>query len=237
MHAWKVFLPAAFLSITVVSAQRASLSAQDAAPQNAVPIERLVVIDAAHGGSETGAMLNPAVPEKDVNLVIARRLRQELTNHGVLTQLLREGDATLTDDQRAAMVNAQRPTLYLSIHSTSLGSGVTIITALLPGSASTRGFFLAWQNAQSSWLPQSRLVSTLLTPSVQRWGLPARALLAPLRPLNNITSPALGIEISPTNGNILQLASVEYQQRISTALSNALVSTLSLLPPRPGTSP
>jgi len=55
--------------------------------------------------------------------------------------------------------------------------------------------------------------------------------------LNNITSPALGIEISPTNGNILQLASVEYQQRISTALSNALVSTLSLLPPRPGTSP
>ena len=104
MHAWKVFLPAAFLSITVVSAQRASLSAQDAAPQNAVPIERLVVIDAAHGGSETGAMLNPAVPEKDVNLVIARRLRQELTNHGVLTQLLREGDATLTDDQRAAYI-------------------------------------------------------------------------------------------------------------------------------------
>src|SRR5215472_6981431 len=108
MHAWKVFLPAAFLSITVVSAQRASLSAQDAGPQNAVPIERLVVIDAAHGGSETGAMLNPAVPEKDVNLVIARRLRQELTNHGVLAQLLREGDATLTDDQRAAMVNAQQ---------------------------------------------------------------------------------------------------------------------------------
>jgi N-acetylmuramoyl-L-alanine amidase len=236
-HAWQILAFAAFVCITLVSAQQASLPAKDAGPQSAARLERLVLIDAAHGGSETGAMLNPAVPEKDVNLVFARRLRQELTNHGVAAQLLREGDATLSDDQRAAMVNAQRPTLYLSIHSTSLGSGLTIITALLPPSASTRGLFLAWQTAQSSWLPQSRLVSTLLTPSVQRWGLPARALLAPLRPLNNVTSPALGIEISPTNGNILQLASVEYQKLVSTALSNALVSTLSVLPPRPGTTP
>ena len=236
-RAWQILGPAAFVSITLVSAQQPTLSAKSDGPQSAAPLERLVLIDAAHGGSETGAMLNPAVPEKDVNLAFARRLRQQLANHGVLAQLLRDGDATLTDDQRAAMVNAQRPTLYLSIHSTSLGSGLTVITSLLPASTSTRGLFLAWQTAQSSWLPQSRLVSTLLTPSVQRWGLPARTVLAPLRPLNNITAPALGLEISPTNGNILQLASIEYQQLISTAVSNALVSTISVLPLRPGTSP
>src|SRR5215475_13311755 len=87
--------------------------------------ERLVLIDPAHGGNASGAMLNPAIPEKDVNLAFARRLRQELANHGVSAQLVREDDTGLTSDQRAALANSQRPTLYITIHSTSLGSGIS----------------------------------------------------------------------------------------------------------------
>ena len=228
---------AAFLWSTFFGAQQSALSAKAAGQDTSPRVERLVLIDPAHGGSETGAMLNPAIPEKDVNLAFARRLRQELTNHGLPARLLREEDTMLTPDQRAALVNSQRPTLYVSIHSTSLGSGVTIISALLESSASTRALFLPWQTAQSSWLAQSRLIGTLVTPTVQRWGLPARSLPAPLRPLNNITGPALAIEIAPTNGDILQLASVEYQQLISTAVANALVGTVKLLPAKPGATP
>jgi N-acetylmuramoyl-L-alanine amidase len=220
------------------------LAGQESAPptpaavQNPTPaIQRLVLIDPAHGGSETGAMLNPAIPEKDVNLAFARRLRQELTSHGLAAQLLRDEDNALTADQRAALSNSRRPTLYLSIHSTSLGSGVSVISALLSPGATIRGLFLPWQTAQSAWLAQSRLIGTLVTPTVQRWGLPARSLWAPLQPLNNITGPALAIEIAPNNGDVMQLASVEYQQRLSTAVANALAGTISLLPVRPGATP
>src|SRR4051794_34873679 len=56
---------------------------------SAPTVERapLVIIDAAHGGVESGAILNPAVVEKDVTLAIARRLRQELGVRGVQAQL------------------------------------------------------------------------------------------------------------------------------------------------------
>src|SRR4051812_47778352 len=64
---------------------------------SAPAVERapLVIIDAAHGGVESGAILNPAVVEKDVTLAIARRLRQELGVRGVQAQLLRDGDVMI----------------------------------------------------------------------------------------------------------------------------------------------
>src|SRR4029077_19454190 len=88
-----------------------------AAPmQPAAPAQTLIMIDAAHGGSESGALLNPAIPEKDVTLTFARRLRQELAARGVSSALISDNDGTLTTDQRAAIVNSKRPGLYICIH-------------------------------------------------------------------------------------------------------------------------
>ena len=236
-RAWRHLSMAGWLCASLLAGQEPASPPSPSGQASVQPLQRLVLIDPAHGGSETGAMLNPAIPEKDVNLAFARRLRQELASHGLPAQLLRNEDNALTPDQRAALANSERPTIYLGIHSTSLGSGVTVISALLPSASNSRGLFLPWQTAQVSWLAQSRLIGTLVTPTVQRWGVPARSLLAPLRPLNNITGPALAIEIAPTNGDVLQLASVEYQQLISTAVTNALVGTLGLLPVKPGPNP
>src|SRR6266704_3786554 len=67
------------------------------APSAAVhaPPRFLVVIDAAHGGSERGAAFTPKLVEKDVTLAIARRLRRELENRGISVLMLRDSDATL----------------------------------------------------------------------------------------------------------------------------------------------
>src|SRR5215469_2466392 len=65
------------------------------------PPPPLILIDPAHGGSDSGAALNAAIPEKDVTLVLARRLRQELNARGLESQLLRDADFALTTDQRA----------------------------------------------------------------------------------------------------------------------------------------
>ena len=187
----------------------------------------LIFIDPAHGGSESGAILNPAILEKDVNLAFARRLRQELSSRGIQAQLLREGDAPLSLDQRASIVNSARPGLYICIHSTSQGSGMGIYTAMLPdegGSGDDRRPFLNWQTAQSAALPRSRTTQQQLMAAIQKTGLPVRAVSAPLRPLNNIVVPAVAIEIAPTAGDTSQLASPDYQQMISAALANAIVT-------------
>jgi len=79
------------------------------------------MIDPAHGGSEPGAVLNAAIPEKDVTLAIARRLRQELAARGIPALLIRDGDATISTDQRAQIVNSAHPALYIAVHATSQG--------------------------------------------------------------------------------------------------------------------
>jgi hypothetical protein len=48
--------------------------------------------------------------------------------------------------------------------------------------------------------------------------------MAPLRPLNNVTVPALAVEIAPTTGNVSQLASIDYQQMVTAALANSIAT-------------
>src|SRR6267154_3505928 len=98
------------------------ITPQPAAPapqnQNATPVPThvpalMVMIDPAHGGMDSGAALNAAFPEKDVTLVLARRLRRELLSRGIQSQLLRDADLMLSTDQRASQVNALQPFFYV----------------------------------------------------------------------------------------------------------------------------
>jgi N-acetylmuramoyl-L-alanine amidase len=200
------------------------------APTTPSPPVPFIMLDPAHGGSDPGAALNAAFPEKDVTLVFARRLRQELTSRGIAVQLLRDGDSTLTTDQRAAMVNASHAALYIAIHASSQGHGVRLFTALLPTSDSdSRGPFVAWNDAQSSSLSRSRVIANQLAIAMQKSAFPARALSASLRPLNNVLVPALAIEVAPGSGDASQLASSDFQQTACAALANALASVIPIL--------
>jgi|SRR6266853_697222 len=184
----------------------------------------LILIDPAHGGTESGAVLNPTLLEKDVTLAFARRLRQELGARGISVQLLREADGTFSADQRAAAANAAHAALYVAIHATSQGTGMRIYTAALALGEDERGPFVSWQEAQSASLARSRSVQQQMTASIQKTGFPLRALSAPLRPLNNLLIPALAIEIAPTTGDVSQLASADYQQMVSAAVANSIAS-------------
>jgi N-acetylmuramoyl-L-alanine amidase len=192
--------------------------------QPAAPAPSLIIIDAAHGGSETGALLNPAIPEKDVTLTFARRLRQELAVRGVSATVIRDGDATLTTEQRAAMVNSARPGLYICMHASSLGSGLRIYAAMIPAGGDNRGPFMNWRTAQATAQTRSLWIQQQITTAIRSTGFPARSLPAALRPLNNIVVPAIAVEVAPTNGNVLQLASTDYQQMVCASLANAIAT-------------
>jgi N-acetylmuramoyl-L-alanine amidase len=210
--------------------QNSSQAVQPAAPlQPAPPAPPQVLIDAAHGGGESGAMLNPAVPEKDVTLVFARRLRQELGSRGISSRIIRDNVATMTTDQRAEIVNSVRPVFYIAVHVSSLGKGISIFAGMQSAAKQNRGPFVNWQAAQSDVVTKSLWAQQQVVASIQKTGFPVHALFAPLRPLNNLIVPAVAVEFAPATGDASQLTSTDYQQMTCAALSNGIASLVPAL--------
>jgi len=78
---------------------------------------RTVVIDAGHGGDETGAKGARGLLEKDVTLAVARRLRTMIEGKlGLRVFLTRDDDRTMTLDDRAAYANSQKADIFVSVH-------------------------------------------------------------------------------------------------------------------------
>ena len=185
-----------------------------------------VILDAAHGGSETGSVFSPTLVEKTVNLALARRLQKELETRGIPVVLTRTGDNLLTWDQRAISANTSHSVLYVALHASGSGHGVRVYTAMMappqPGQSSRS--FLPWEQAQSPYLAKSGVAATALAAECAIEGLPVRSSAAPLRPLNSVMLAAVAVEVAPLGASADELGSPEYQQKIATALASAIAS-------------
>jgi N-acetylmuramoyl-L-alanine amidase len=229
-------------TITITPAPQATAHAPAPAAQPAVPVpagnpappaptagappagvsnavQYLVVVDASHGGDERGAALSDQLAEKDVTLAFALRLRQQLQARGLTTLMLREADTTMSLDQRANMTNAAHPAIYVCLHAASQGSGLRLYTALLPAGAEGRGPFLDWNTAQSGFRAASQAAQSSLATELGRRQVAIRSLLAPLRPLSNITAAAVAIEVAPPAGKLADLNSPVYQQQVAESVT------------------
>ncbi|WNG17713.1 N-acetylmuramoyl-L-alanine amidase [Cystobacter fuscus] len=80
---------------------------------------RRVVIDAGHGGHDTGAIGRKGLREKDVTLAISRKLARELRERGLEVLLTRDEDRYLKLEERARLANDTRGDLFISIHCNS----------------------------------------------------------------------------------------------------------------------
>jgi N-acetylmuramoyl-L-alanine amidase len=75
-----------------------------------------VVVDAGHGGHDTGAIGPSGVREKDVTLAMARRLARKLEVAGFEVVLTRSDDRFLGLVERTAVANAAHGDLFISLH-------------------------------------------------------------------------------------------------------------------------
>lgn len=96
------------LLVAAAIAASASVAVADARP--------LVVLDPGHGGSNSGAAGAAGIFEKQLTLVLARAVRDDLVARGYDVVLTRERDATLTLRQRVAAANRRGADLFVSIH-------------------------------------------------------------------------------------------------------------------------
>jgi N-acetylmuramoyl-L-alanine amidase len=193
----------------------------------AIPPARkyFAIVDASHGGDDHGETLSTSLLEKDVTVSLARSLRQELESRGITTLVLRDSDANLSLDQRAIFANGDHSAIYVALHAASSGRGVRVFTAMLPFGVDDRGLFRSWSTAQHSSLPLSQSTAAAVAGELQKRQIPVRALAAPLRPLNNVSGPAIAVEVAPQGSDVSQLTAPDYQQLVTSAVATAIAAT------------
>jgi N-acetylmuramoyl-L-alanine amidase len=78
----------------------------------------IVVVDAAHGGDDTGLSLaKRGVLEKNINLKLAEKLGDALAHAGARVILTRNSDVDLPISERFALARKEHAELFVSIHS------------------------------------------------------------------------------------------------------------------------
>lgn len=193
-------------------------------PPAPAPRRYFAVVDASHGGDDHGETLSPTLLEKDVTVALAHSLRRELESRGISTLVLRDSDANLSVDQRAIFANADHAAIYIALHAASLGHGVRVYTALLPYGEDDHGPFRSWTTAQRPSLSLSQTAAIAISGELQKRQIPVRNLAAPLRPLNNVTGPAIAVEVAPQGADVAQLIAPDYQQLVMSAVATAIAA-------------
>jgi N-acetylmuramoyl-L-alanine amidase len=203
------------------------VAAQSPPAPSPVPAPRryFAIVDASHGGNDRGEALSSTLAEKDITVAFARRLRQELESRGITTLVLRDSDANLPLDDRAYFANTTHAAVYIALHAASNGHGVRLYTALLPYTGEDdRGPFRSWTTAQSFSIPLSQATAASVAAELRKLQVTVRTLTAPLRPLNNIVTAAIAVEVAPPATDLSPLTAPDYQQLIAGAVANGIVA-------------
>jgi N-acetylmuramoyl-L-alanine amidase len=75
-----------------------------------------VVVDAGHGGKDSGAWRRHGPPEKAVALDVALRVNRKLHESQLKTVLTRANDTFIPLDDRVALGNREKNSIFVSIH-------------------------------------------------------------------------------------------------------------------------
>jgi N-acetylmuramoyl-L-alanine amidase len=188
----------------------------------------VIVLDASHGGIDSGSRIGDSVLEKDITLALAFKLRSLLTARGFSVVMTRDSDAAtlgtkpLTLDDRAGLANGPRAAACLLLHATGAGNGVHLYTSDI-APAPYEVALLTWLTAQAAWVPQSHLLAQQLANALQRAGVAYVNNAAAVRPVDSLTCPAVLVELAPESDDPNSITGSDYQQRVAQAIAGALV--------------
>jgi len=188
----------------------------------------IIVLDASHGGIDSGSRIGDSVLEKDITLALAFKLRSLLSARGFSVIMTRDSDAAtlgtkpLTLDDRAGLANGPRAAACLLLHATGAGTGVHLYASELdPTPAEAQP--TPWLLAQAPWVAQSVALEQTLATALTRASIPLVVSKASVRPLDSLTCPALVVELAPQTDDADSVNFADYQQSVAQAIAAALV--------------
>lgn len=213
---------------TLAALVACALAAVPAAAQQAPSAPQahfVVVLDAAHGGDDTGGHFSNGQLEKTLTLAMSARLRSLLAARGIQVVTTRDSDATVEPDKRAEIANHAAAQVCLSLHASESGSGLHLFVSSLTPAQSTR--FPAWKTAQAAWVTRSLALEGVLNSALLQTGMSVTLGRTTLPAVDSMTCPAVAVEIAPersTNHETTAgLDDKDYLARVAAALAAALL--------------
>ena len=197
-----------------------------------------VVLDAGHGGTDTGAQGKNGILEKNLTAQLAAQVQKALAATGKYRVVLtRTGDVNVGFDQRAAEANLAHPIAFISFHAGDLGQTTprVMVYSYRPSSplamaagADPQPLFVTWDKVQLQYREQSNRLARDLQQDLQKTTGAASAppMEVPVRVLQSIAAPAVAIEVGSLTPQIDAAALVNpaFQQEIATAVVQAIQS-------------
>src|SRR5947199_9223099 len=104
------------VTIAFVASLAACSTVTTTAVKNTTRTFNTVVVDAGHGGKDSGAYRRYGPPEKMVALDVAQRLNRKLRESQLNTVMTRSSDVFIPLNDRVAIENAQKNAIFVSIH-------------------------------------------------------------------------------------------------------------------------
>jgi N-acetylmuramoyl-L-alanine amidase len=185
----------------------------------------VVVLDAAHGGDDTGGRLASGAYEKAVTLNLSVRLRSLLNARGITVVTTRESDTAVEPERRAGIANHAKAAACLSLHVTETGAGIHLFTSSLAPAQPEH--FIAWKTAQAPWITRSLALEGSVNSALQHAGMNITLSRTALIAVDSMTCPAVAIEVAPERGPDGKVTAEpddpEYLARVATTLANAMV--------------
>lgn len=186
------------------------------------PRERIVVLDAGHGGSDTGAR-GSSMDEKDANLAITLKAGALLQQRGFRVEYTRTDDSYVGLEERSNIANQLNATVFVSIHMNSY------VTSTPSG---TETYFYAPQNNAMLYAQRSdraRLAEDLqrsLVNSLQRQDRGVKE--ANLSVLRNTTMPSALVEVVFISNSAEQalLQTSDFRDRAAEAIADGITAFL-----------
>jgi N-acetylmuramoyl-L-alanine amidase len=189
----------------------------------------VVVLDAAHGGDDSGGTLKDpsgvANPEKAITVALSVRLRSLLAARGISVVTTRESDSAVDDDRRAEIANHAKAQACLSLHATQSGSGIHIFASSLPPAQPAS--IVPWKTAQAAWVTRSLALAGDLNSALLHAGMTVTLGRTALSSIDSMSCPAVAIEIAPEipsgHSEPVSPSDSGYQTRVAQALAAAIL--------------
>jgi N-acetylmuramoyl-L-alanine amidase len=186
-----------------------------------------VVLDAAHGGDDSGGHSGNWL-EKDTTLALSVRLRSLLAARGIAVVTTRENDTNVDQVHRDELANHANAQACISLHASLSGTGVHLFTSSLAPTQPAR--IQPWRTAQAPWINRSLSFAGILNSALQHAGLHVILGRTSMPVVDSMACPAIAIEMSPEgapggskNTPIDSLNDAEYQARVAEAIAAAVV--------------